>query len=69
MSLHERLTASVLSWAIFDVRLQWSRGGVIGFAVEFADQALSVIVEGFQPLSFLCPIHLSAWKGCDANFT
>jgi len=59
----------VVSWTVFGVGLQWSRGGTIGFAEEVADQALSVIVEGYQPLSFLCPIHLIAWKGCSANFT
>jgi AcrR family transcriptional regulator len=42
------VTASVVSWAIFGAGLKWSRDGEVGSVEEFADQALSVIVEGLQ---------------------
>jgi hypothetical protein len=40
--------ASVVSWAIFGAGLQWSRGGEVHSAEEFADQSLSVIVGGLK---------------------
>jgi AcrR family transcriptional regulator len=40
------ITATVVSWAIFGAGLRWSRGGEPGTVEEFADQALSAIVEG-----------------------
>ena len=42
------VTASVVSWAIFGAGLQWSRAGEVGSVEDFADQVLSVIVEGLQ---------------------
>src|SRR5215218_11037123 len=42
------VTASVVSWAIFGVGLQWSRNGATHSVGEAADQALSMIVEGLQ---------------------
>ena|SRR5215210_2901908 len=48
-SANAEITASVASWAIFGAGLQWSRGGKFGSAREFADQALSLIVEGLRP--------------------
>jgi len=48
-SANAEITASVVSWAIFGAGLQWSRGGEVRSAEEFADQALSVIVGGLQP--------------------
>jgi AcrR family transcriptional regulator len=42
------VTASVVSWAIFGVGLQWSRNGATRSVGEAADQALSVIVKGLQ---------------------
>ncbi len=42
------ITASVVSWAIFGAGLKWSRDGEVGSVGEFADQTLSVIVEGLQ---------------------
>lgn len=42
------ISASVVSWAIFGVGLEWSRGGASGTAEEYADRALSVIVGGLQ---------------------
>lgn len=42
------ITASVVSWAIFGAGLKWSRDGEVGSVEEFADQTLSVIVEGLQ---------------------
>jgi AcrR family transcriptional regulator len=47
-SVTPEVTASVVSWAIFGVGLQWSRNGATGSAGEVADQALSIIVEGLQ---------------------
>lgn len=48
-SANARIMASVVSWAIFGVGLQWSRGGEVHSAEEFADQSLSVIVGGLKP--------------------
>jgi AcrR family transcriptional regulator len=47
-SVAPEVTASVVSWAIFGVGLQWSRNGATRSAGEVADQALSVILEGLQ---------------------
>jgi len=41
-------TASVVSWAIFGAGLDWSRNGGARSAEGFADEVLSVIVEGLQ---------------------
>jgi AcrR family transcriptional regulator len=41
-------TASVVSWAIFGAGLDWSRNGGGRSAEGFADEVLSVIVEGLQ---------------------
>jgi AcrR family transcriptional regulator len=41
-------TASVVSWAIFGAGLGWSRNGGARSAEGFADEVLSVIVEGLQ---------------------
>jgi AcrR family transcriptional regulator len=41
-------TASVVSWAIFGAGLDWSRNGGAKSAEGFADEVLSVIVEGLQ---------------------
>jgi phosphoserine aminotransferase len=42
-------TASVVSWAIFGAGMEWSRrNGGARSAEEFADEVLSVIVEGLQ---------------------
>jgi hypothetical protein len=49
------ITASVASWAIFGAGLRWSRGGEPGTVEEFADQALSAIVGGFDPRTFSAP--------------
>lgn len=43
-SANAGIMASVVSWAIFGAGLQWSRGGEVHSAEEFADQSLSVIV-------------------------
>ena len=48
-SANAGIMASVVSWAIFGAGLQWSRGGEIHSAEEFADQSLSVIVGGLKP--------------------
>ena len=48
-SANAGIIASVVSWAIFGAGLQWSRGGEIHSAEEFADQSLSVIVGGLKP--------------------
>ena len=40
-----KVSASVVSWAIFGAGLEWSRGGGLS-AEEYADRALSVIVGG-----------------------
>jgi hypothetical protein len=42
------VTASVVSWAIFGVGLQWSRYEVTVPAEEIVDRAFSVIVEGLR---------------------
>jgi AcrR family transcriptional regulator len=41
-------TASVVSWAIFGAGLDWSHNGGLKPAEGFADEVLSVIVDGFQ---------------------
>jgi AcrR family transcriptional regulator len=41
-------TAAVVSWAIFGAGMEWSRNGGARSAEEFADEVLSVIVEGLQ---------------------
>ena len=41
-------TATVVSWAIFGAGLDWSRDGGARSAEGFADEVLSVIVEGLQ---------------------
>lgn len=41
-------TASVVSWAIFGAGLDWTRNGGARSAEGFADEVLSVIVEGLQ---------------------
>jgi AcrR family transcriptional regulator len=41
-------TASVVSWAIFGAGLDWSRNGGARSAEGFADEVLSVIVEGLR---------------------
>ena len=41
-------TASVVSWAIFGAGLDWSRNGGARSVEGFADEVLSVIVEGLQ---------------------
>jgi hypothetical protein len=38
----------VISWAIFGAGLDWSRNGGARSADGFADEGLSVIVEGLQ---------------------
>ena len=43
-SANAEIMASVVSWAIFGAGLQWSRGGEVHSAEEFADQSISVIV-------------------------
>ena len=48
-SANAGIMASVVSWAIFGAGLQWSRGGEVHSAEEFADQSLSVIVGGIKP--------------------
>jgi AcrR family transcriptional regulator len=48
-SANTGIMASVVSWAIFGAGLQWSRGGEVHSAEEFADQSLSVIVGGIKP--------------------
>jgi len=48
-SANAGIMASVVSWAIFGAGLQWSRGGEVHSAEEFADQSLSVIVGGLKP--------------------
>ena len=48
-SANAGIMASVVSWAIFGAGLQWSRGGEVYSAEEFADQSLSVIVEELKP--------------------
>jgi hypothetical protein len=45
-SVAPEVTASVVSWAIFGVGLQWSRNGAPYFVEEATDQTLSVLVEG-----------------------
>ena len=47
-SANAGIMASVVSWAIFGAGLQWSRGGEVHSAEEFADQSLSVIVGGLK---------------------
>lgn len=47
-SANAGIKASVVSWAIFGAGLQWSRGGEVHSAEEFADQSLSVIVGGLK---------------------
>jgi AcrR family transcriptional regulator len=42
------VTSSVVSWAIFGAGVQWSRNGAAKSAERFADQVLSVIVEGLH---------------------
>ena len=48
-SANAGIMASVVSGAIFGAGLQWSRGGEVHSAEEFADQSLSVIVGGLKP--------------------
>lgn len=45
-SVAPEVRASVVSWAIFGVGLQWSRSGAPHAVEEAADQTLSVLVEG-----------------------
>jgi AcrR family transcriptional regulator len=47
-SANAEIMASVVSWAIFGAGLQWSRGGEVHSAEEFADQSISVIVGGLK---------------------
>jgi AcrR family transcriptional regulator len=56
-SANAEITASVVSWAIFGAGLQWSRGGEVGSAEEFADQALLVIVGGLNLRASTALIH------------
>jgi AcrR family transcriptional regulator len=56
-SANAKITASVVSWAIFGAGLQWSRGGEVGSAEEFADQALLVIVGGLNLRASTALIH------------
>jgi hypothetical protein len=42
------VTASVVSWAIFGAGVRWSRDGAAESEERFADQVLSVILEGLR---------------------
>jgi AcrR family transcriptional regulator len=42
------VTASVVSWAIFGAGMRWSRDGAAESEERFADQVLTVIVEGLN---------------------
>ena len=42
------ITASVVGWAIFGAGVRWSRDGAAGSEERFADEVLSVIVEGLN---------------------
>jgi hypothetical protein len=42
------ITASVVGWAIFGAGVRWSRDGAPESEERFADQVLSVIVEGLN---------------------
>ena len=42
------VTASVVSWEIFGAGVRWSRDGAAESEERFADQVLSVIVEGLR---------------------
>lgn len=44
--VNPEVAASVASWSIFGVALDWSRHGELRTAEEVADQVLSVIAEG-----------------------
>jgi len=46
LASHRGVAASVVIWGNFVVGLQWGRNGAPGSAEGFADQTLSVVVEG-----------------------
>jgi hypothetical protein len=43
-----KVTASVVSWAIFGAGVRWSSDGAAESEERFADQVLSVIVDGLH---------------------